>query len=203
MPGLSRAVQSSVVPPGQSRELARDAAIVVGWFVALGVLAAVVWWQLTPLAEYTRTATNAQMDEEQLGVQVSADGWYLTIAAVAGLLSGVALPSLRRRDPVAMVVLLTLGSLLGGWLMMRVGLWLGPADPKTVLPHVSVGSKVPLRLEPHAHGVIYAWPIAALLGAVGVIWGTEDRGEAHREDDAAAAAIPSDTEPGRTAPLTG
>lgn len=151
-----------------------DAALVIGWFVVLGVIAAVVWWQLTPLAEYTRTATNAEMDEQQLGVQVATDGWYLTIAAVGGLLSGIALLSLRRRDPVAMVLFVTLGSLLAGWLMIRVGLWLGPADPKHVLPHAAVGDKVPLQLKPLAHGVVYAWPITALLGAVGVVWGTDD-----------------------------
>ena len=151
-----------------------DAALVLGWFLVLGVLAAVVWWQLTPLAEYTRTAANAEMDERQLGVQVSTDGWYLTIAAVGGLVSGIVLLSLRGRDPVAMVLFVTLGSLLGGWVMIRVGLWLGPRDPTFVLPHTAVGGKVPLRLEPHAPGVIYAWPISALLGAVGVVWGTDD-----------------------------
>ena len=58
---------------------------------SLGVLGAFVWWQLTPLAEFTRTATNAQMDEEQLGRQVAADGWFFVVAAVGGLLSGMLL----------------------------------------------------------------------------------------------------------------
>jgi hypothetical protein len=154
--------------------LVRDAAFVLAWFLVLAVVAAVVWWQVTPLAEYTRTADNAQMDEQELGRQVAADGWYVVIAAVGGLLSGVMLLSLRRRDPVATVVLVVLGSLLCGWVMLRLGLWLGPADPKSVLPHAAVGSKVPLQLEPKATGVVYAWPIMALVGAIGVIWGTDD-----------------------------
>lgn len=178
MSGLTPEPADASTPRGFGERLRHpvvsDAALVVGWFVVLGVVAAVVWWLLTPLAEYTRTATNAEMDEQQLGVQVSTDGWYLTIAAVGGFLSGVALLLLRRRDPVAMVLFLTLGSLLGGWLMIRLGLWLGPAAPKDVLPHAPVGGKVPLQLKPHADGVLYAWPISALLGAVGVVWGTED-----------------------------
>lgn len=167
-----------------SHPVARDLAVVLVWFVALGVLAAVVWWQLTPLADYTRTATNAEMGEEQLGQQVAADGWYLTIGAVCGLLSGVALLSLRWRDPLLMVAAVTVGSLLGAWVMLRVGLWLGPADPKSVLPHAAVGAKVPMQLKPGASGVVYVWPITALLGAIGVIWGTEHR----RADDPAPAA---------------
>jgi hypothetical protein len=147
---------------------------VLVWFLVLAVLAAVVWWQLTPLAEYTRTADNAQMDEQELGRQVAADGWYVVVAAVGGLLSGVMLLSLRRRDPVATVLLVVLGSLLCGWVMLRIGLWLGPADPKSVLPHAAVGSKVPLQLKPKVTGVLYVWPIMALMGAIGVIWGTDE-----------------------------
>jgi hypothetical protein len=169
--------------PRLTGPLARDLGVVLGWFVALGVLAAVVWWQLTPLAEYTRTATNAEMGEEELGRQVSADGWYVVIAAVGGLLSGVGLLSIRKRDPLAMVVLVTLGSLLCAWVMLRVGLWLGPADPKSALPHAAVGAKVPMQLKPHASGVVYVWPITALLGAIGVVWGTDDRRPATASGD--------------------
>ena len=165
--------------------VARDLAVVLVWFVALGALAALVWWQVTPLAHYTRTATNAEMGEEQLGQQVAADGWYLVIGAVCGLLSGVALLSLRWRDPLLMVAAVTVGSLLGAWVMLRVGLWLGPADPKSVLPHAAVGAKVPLQLKPGASGVVYVWPITALLGAIGVIWGTEH----HPAEASAPAAV--------------
>lgn len=157
------------------RPLLDDALVVLGWFAALGIVAALVWWQVTPLAEYTRTATNAQMGEEQLGRQVSADGWYFAIAAVGGLISGVVLLSWRHRDPVATVVLLVPGALLCAWLTLRLGLWLGPSSPKEVLPHVSVGAHVPVQLKVHASGVVLVWPIAALLGAVGVIWGTDTR----------------------------
>ena len=155
--------------------LVADVLVVLSWFVAAGVLGAVLWWQVTPLAEYTRTATDAAMGEDQLGRQVSADGWYFAIAVLGGLVSGVALLVLRRRDPVVTVVLVTLGGLLAAWLMLRVGLWLGPADPKDVLDSVAVGGKVPLQLETHTTGVFLAWPIGALLGATVVLWGSDDR----------------------------
>jgi len=168
----------------------RDAALVLAWFVVAAVIGALLWWQLTPLAEYTRTAETAQMDEGQLGRQVATDGWYVVIAIVGGLVSGIALLMLRRRDPLVMVVLVTLGGLLAAWLMLRLGLWLGPADPKSVLRGVVVGDKVPLQLKPHGadlrfslgtstHLVVpvvaFVWPIAALVGAIGIIWGLDDR----------------------------
>jgi hypothetical protein len=166
------------MPELNRRELAVDIAVVLAWFVAIGVLCAVIWWQVTPLAEFTRTTDNAQMGEEQLGRQVSSDGWYFTVAAVGGLLSGIALLGLRRRDPIAMVVLVTLGSLLAAWLMARVGLWLGPSDPSKALTHVPVGGKVPMQLETHADGVRFVWPVAALVGALGVLWGLDEHTQA-------------------------
>jgi hypothetical protein len=155
--------------------LVRDVAVVLGWFVVAAVLGALLWWQITPLAEYTRTATNAEMGEDQLGRQVSADGWFFVIGGVGGLLSGVALSFLRRRDPVATVVLVTLGGLLATWLMLRLGLWLGPANPKDVLTDVPVGHKVPLQLKTSADGVLFAWPLGALLGAIAVLWSSDER----------------------------
>jgi hypothetical protein len=165
--------------PVLQHPLVRDAGVVLGWFVLVGLIGAVLWWQLTPLAEFTRTEDNAAMAEEDLGRLVSADGWYFVIAAVGGVLSGIALVAWRRRDPVVMVVLVAAGGALAGWLMLRVGLWLGPAEPETVLSGAAVGDKVPVQLEPQATGVLFVWPIAALVGAIGVIWGTDGR----RADD--------------------
>ena len=167
-------VAGSVVGRVLSRELLDDVAIVLAWFVAIGLLGAVIWWQVTPLAEFTRTTDNAQMGEEQLGRQVSSDGWYFTVAAVGGLLSGIVLLATRRRDPIVMIVLVALGAVLASWLMARVGLWLGPAEPGKALAHVPVGGKVPMQLETHADGVRFVWPVAALVGAIGVLWGLDE-----------------------------
>lgn len=172
MPGLT---------PSLRHPLVRDVLLVLGWFAGAGLIGALVWWQVTPLAEFTKGETGAEMGEGQLGRQVSADGWYFVIAAVGGLLSGIALLSLRRRDPLVMVVLVALGGLAAGWLMLRIGLWLGPPDPEAVLSQVEVGDTVPVQLEPRARGVQFVWPIAALLGAIAVIWGLDD----HRRHDLA------------------
>lgn len=168
--------------PAVLHPLVRDAGVVLAWFTAIGVIGAVVWWQLTPLAEFTRTATDAQMGEEDLGRQVSSDGWYFVIGAVAGLFSGITLLLLKRRDPLLMVVLVALGGFLASWVMLWVGLWLGPPDPESVLPTVDVGDKVPLQLKLHASGIQLVWPVAALVGAIGVIWGVDDHGEPTSED---------------------
>ncbi len=183
-PGAYGAGADLPAEPAEAREDRRrravldglgDLSVVVAWCVVAGLLAAVVWWQVTPLAEFTRTATNGEMGEQALAREVAADGWFFVVCAVFGLITGIALVWWRRRDPLLMVLLVAAGGILATWVMVTVGLALGPADPGTVLPDAALGAKVPLQLEVQATGLYATWSVAALIGAIGVIWGTERR----------------------------
>jgi len=158
---------------------------VVGWFAVAALIGAFVWWQVTPLAAFTRTANNATMDEEQLAKQFGADGWFFVIAAVGGLVSGLVLTLLRRRNPILVVLLLVLGAAFATFLMIEVGLLLGPSDPSSVLASTPVGGKVPLQLKVDAHGVWFVWPITSLVGGIIALWIAEAR-ETGRQQHAAA-----------------
>lgn len=151
------------------RPFVHEVAVVAGWFAVLGVAGAVVWELVTPLAAYTRTAENGTMGEEELARQFGATGWFLVIGAVGGFVSGVALLLLRRRSPVLTVLLVAVGGALATFVMVRVGLVLGPPDPNAVLGTVAVGDKVPLQLQVEGAGVYFVWSIAALAGAVAAL----------------------------------
>lgn len=152
------------------RGVLTELAVVGLWFVVAGLVAGLVWWRITPLAEFTRTSNGLRMGEEQLGVQVSSDGWFAVIAMVGGALSGLLLAAWRRRDSVVTVLLLPIGAGIATGLMVLLGDLLGPADPRSVsTASLAVGDKVPLQLHVHAHGVLLIWPLAALLGAFVVL----------------------------------
>lgn len=155
-------------------EVLREAALVLGWFVVLGIVGGLLWWQVTPLAEWTRTAKSASMDELNLGITVAADGWFFVIGGVAGLVSGFVLAAWRRRDPVVTVLLLAVGSALGSALMHLVGHALGPGPLQQSLARAAVGQQVPVPLQVDAPGVYLVWPVATLLTALAVLWGTSD-----------------------------
>lgn len=170
----------------------REAGLVLGWFVVLGVLGGVLWWLVTPLAEWTRTAKSASMDELNLGVSVAADGWFFVIGAVGGLVSGFVLTAWRRRDPLVTVLLVAGGAGLASLLTYLVGHALGPGPVHEALAHARVGQQVPAQLEVHAPGVYLVWPVAALFTALAVLWGTSE--ETTRVESADTDAEPAHTE---------
>jgi len=158
--------------------------IVLAWFGVAAVIGAVIWWQVTPLAAYTRTSDNATMDEAQLAKQFGTDGWFWVVGSAAGLISGLVLVLLRRRNPILMVLLVTVGGAFATAVMLQLGLLLGPSDPSSVLAHTPVGDKVPLQLKPDAHGVWFAWSISALFGAILALWISEAREDSSRRHPA-------------------
>lgn len=172
------------------RGVVHDLAVVAGWFAIAGLLGAVVWEAVAPLAEYTRTADNGTMGEEELARQFGATGWYLVIGAVVGVVSGAVLLVWRRRSPVLMVLMVAAGGALAAWLMIRFGLLLGPADPNEVLPTVDVGETVPRQLEIEGSGAFFAWPIGALAGAMGALLFFESRDERQAREERLRLELP-------------
>ena len=189
-PETSPETSPGVSPRPALRDWLTDVSVVLAWFGVAAVLGAVIWWQVTPLAEFTRTADNATMDEEQLSKQFGTDGWFFVIAAVGGLVSGLLLVSLRRRRPVLMVVLVALGGAFATFLMIEVGLLLGPSDPGSVLASTPVGGSVPLQLKLEAHGVWFVWSIAALVGGIIALWIAEARADDRPQNVAPHGSAP-------------
>ena len=153
-----------------SRGLRADTALVLGVLLLLGLAAGLVWPQLVDPVVFTRTADGIVSNEVALAEQFDADGWYVVLAATAGVLAGVVLTLWRDRDPVATVVLLLLGSCLAAWVMKEVGTALGPPDVRGVLQDAGVGTTAPDRVAVRATAAYAVWPMATLLGAVAVLW---------------------------------
>jgi hypothetical protein len=147
-----------------------DAAIVAVWFVVAGLVGGWVWAQVTSLPQVTKHGNNATVSADELVKQVAMDGWFFVIAVVGGLLSGVVLLAWRHRDPLLSVALVASGAGLASWLMLRTGDALGPGEPVAALRRLPDGAHVSEQLHLHAHGVVWAWPIAAAFGTLLHLW---------------------------------
>ncbi|WP_310962996.1 hypothetical protein [Nocardioides terrisoli] len=167
-PTTTRPTRSGPLP-GSPSEVLTDVLIVAVGFAVLGVVGAFVWHAVVHLPTYTRSGTGGLMDQVQLAEVMGIDGWFFTIGGVGGLLAGAVLMLARRTRPVLMVVLLAAGGALAAWLMVVVGLHLGPADPDVVLRTAAKGTRVPLQLHTKAHVVEYAWSLGAVLSGLVVL----------------------------------
>ena len=148
-----------------------DAGWVLGTYVVLGLVGAVLWWLLVEPALFTKARNGGlAMGEAELGKRFAADGWFVVIAAVLGLLSGAVLTWWRSRDHLATTILLVVGSVAASALMSVTGRALGPADPESRAAAAAVGDRLPMQLEVTATVAYLVRPIAALVGALFVLW---------------------------------
>jgi len=138
----------------------RDAVVVVVVLLVLGVLAGVLWSAVVTPAEFTKLAEGGAMGEEQLSRQFGADGWYVVIAAVTGLVAGAVLSWWRSTNALVTSAALLAGAVLAAVAMALTGHLLGPADPERALAAAQVGVRVPNSLDVGGRPV---WPLAAYL----------------------------------------
>ncbi len=148
-----------------------DVLVVLGGLLLLGVVCGVLWWLLVDPAAYTKTRRGGVMSENELSRRFSADGMYVVIAVVAGLVAGIVLTWWRSRDPLLTSCLLVVGSGLAAGAMWLVGHQLGPGDTAAALRAAKLGAHVPERLDVHVWTAYLAWPVAVLAGALLVLLG--------------------------------
>jgi hypothetical protein len=149
---------------------------VIGAYLVVGVVCGVLWWWLWDPAMFTKVrGGGGSMGEVQLGRRFAADGWYVVIAAVAGLVLGAGMMLWRTRDVLLTTILVVLGSGVAAGAMVVTGHLLGPVDPDVALASVAPGTEVPTQLGVSSAAVYLVWPIATLVAALVVLWAVPGR----------------------------
>lgn len=162
-------------PPAPTAGLVREVTWVMGYFVVTGAVAGLVWWQVVDPPYFVRNSQGGVMAQAQLSRRVQADGWFVTIGVVAGLIGGTALTRWRDRLPLVTVVVGSVASLGGGALALGLGKLLGHRDVTALLKHAEVGAHVRDSLDVISDMVLLAWPVGFLIGTVAILWGTKGR----------------------------
>jgi hypothetical protein len=140
---------------------ARDFAVTVLALGLLGAAAGVLWSLLAPRAPYIVTEEGPLLADPSTQALIAADGWFAVVTGVLGLVCGAAGYALSRRGrPLAVLLGLAVGGLLGGYLTLKVGgvVNLGAVTVTASGPAMPL---VPGPLRLTAKGVIMAWPLLA------------------------------------------
>jgi len=152
--------------------LMRDALVILGVFLVLGGIAGLVWPHLVDPVTVTRTDQGLVTDELGLARRFDNDGWFSVLGFVGGLAGGLVLTAWRRANEVVSVLAITGAAFLASWVAARVGTLTGPADPETVLAHAAVGATAAERVMVTSAAAYEVWPLAAVVGALVVLWGS-------------------------------
>jgi hypothetical protein len=147
----------------------RDFAVAVLALGLAGVVAGVLWSLAAPRPPYVMTKQGPLLADPTTQALIAADGWFVIIAGALGLACGAIGYSLSRRGrPLAVVLGLAAGGLLGSYIALVVG---GAVNfgVGVVTASGTSASLVPGPLTLTAQGVLLAWPV----GAVGIFFALE------------------------------
>ncbi|MFZ3571084.1 DUF2567 domain-containing protein [Streptomyces sp. BH097] len=154
--------------PGLRAEL-REAVVVTIGVAVVGLALGALWLWLAPRVPLVSDASAVYLKDTEGEQAIGIDGTFALLGLAFGAVTGAAVFLWRRRGGVPLVVGLALGSLLGGVLAWRFGIWLGPTQ--NVAAHakeVGKGVVFDAPLELNAKGALLAWPLAALVVHLGL-----------------------------------
>lgn len=157
-----------------------SAVVLVVLVAAAGALAGVVWeWAWSPPQGVVAHREFVPTDEAGLRAEFAGTGWYVVVAAAAGLLVGAGVALLADRRPLVALGSLVVGTALGAWLMRVVGVALGPDDPSAAARTAKAGAHVPDVLGVSGFSPYLAYPTGALVALAVLFLGLS---AAHRSD---------------------
>jgi len=130
--------------------------------LALGVVMGAVWWWVTPTEQWIRIDGGLGAADLSASSWFAADGWFLILGVIAGLLLTGITWALFRTRPVALVIGIVLGAALLSLVAWSVGGVLGPPDATSVADSLPIGSNVDGSLGLRALGVLGAPAVSAL-----------------------------------------
>ena len=160
---------SAQIKPTRSRVVLLQALAIVVVLAIGGALCGVLWFRLWDPPAGVVSDGQWVTDEAGLRAGFSGTGGYVAIAAVAGLVLGVLLTLLLDRSELVTLVAVACGSVLAGYLMLEVGMHLGPADPHTLARTAADGTRLDGALRAPGWPPRLAFPLGALLGLLGVL----------------------------------
>lgn len=157
--------------------------LVVALLAGAGVVGAFIWeWLWT--APVGVVIDHQWMAEDEAGLQGQFDstGWYVVVASAVGLVGGLLAALFLDRWPLLTLAAILVGSAVGSFLMLRIGLALGPADPLALALDAVDGTRLAGELAVSERSPWVAMPAGALVGLALVFVGLTPRRGARMDD---------------------
>jgi len=129
--------------------------------VLIGAPAGLIWSALAPHAQVVINENGANFANGASEVFVAADGWFLGVALVAGLVTGFLTWLVARGSGPFVVAALAIGGSLGGLVAAEVGMRPGQDALREVAQAGRLGEYV-ANVALQAQPAVLIWPVAAM-----------------------------------------
>jgi NAD/NADP transhydrogenase beta subunit len=152
--------------------LQSEVAVGVGTAMIVALLGApigLLWAAVAPKVEVVRTSEGLDLVSAETKSFVGADGWFLVIGLIVGLLCGVLAWQLGRNRPLATVLGLAVGGVVAALIAWRVGHLVDVPRLSATLKSLPGKPIIDPTLDLRAKGVVLAWPFAAVAAFLGLI----------------------------------
>ena len=166
------------------------AALIIVVLEVVAVPLGLLWGHLAPHPLYYPSGHQLTLVVGDAKPLVRADGLFLLVTGVAGVVSGFAAFFVARRSDIGATIGLALGGLVAGWLVWHVGhAWTGGLQP-VQLALKPDDTKARLAADLGARVVVVGWGVAAVAmhGILyAVTWPAKPKSEPVTEPAAAGA----------------
>lgn len=157
-------VASELPPRSPWAPVARQLVLVLVVFAAAGAAGGWLWFRLWDPPQGVVFEGEWYLDEDGLRGVFSGTGWFVLVAAAAGLVLGALCAYVFDRSELATLTAVLLGSALATLVMWRVGLELSPADPRALAETAADGDRLPGRIDVSGLSPFLMLPATALAG---------------------------------------
>lgn len=154
------------------RAQAGPAAVCALLTVLVAPYVGMAWEWIAPAPTYINLGGQVFLENQDTSEFIAADGWFLIVGLLAGLVCG-ALGYLRYRQNLGAVLGTAVAALAGAYIAREVGIALGPAPLAQAVIGLADGQTTTATLEVKSDGVLLAWPVGVLLAHLSLIWGLQ------------------------------
>jgi hypothetical protein len=142
----------------------RQALVIVVVFGGAGLLCGWLWFHLWDVPDGVASGGQWFTSEAGLRAEFSGVAWYVSIAALSGLVLGALSAWLLARSELVTLVAVLAGSVLAAYLMLRLGQHLSPPDPHELAKTAADGTRLRGALRVDSWPPRAAFPFGALVG---------------------------------------
>ncbi len=154
-------------PAAPRASLVRPLMLVVLVLVAyalVGVVSGIVWERVwTPPAEIVQQHNPYYLDYGSLRRVFTGTGLYVLVGGAASAVVALGVSLLTRRRELFTLLAVVLGSTIAALLMWKVGVRVGPADPKAAAATAADGTRLSGNLAVSGRSPFLIWPMTSLF----------------------------------------